>query len=718
MSAIDAWMKLQMTAILGDAEALAMVDKVSAEVGANPTEAQRVAVWQRIMLEEKEKKEQPEEQPEEQPASRPRLNTEDVEEVHHDDDGRPQLRMVNDEPPNGLLEGTVLVCDPAKADEKPENKKPDEKSEDAPAPVQSSAASSSGVPRDSLGHAIQQAPEQANTICCICLDATNPPADRLTLICCSTPNETKYVHFDCMVESFEAGNRVCALCRSPTPLAAEDLNRVRAEVDHEAVEEAVEALAPPAPETTPLSSYRLRNLHPSEVTNFSYKIPAANRLQDLLTTGSRRGGAVKVYRVTYAAAEVWRGEVAVDRARALHDQVVARLAPGFYFMIFSGSHRRAFIMHWNTNPMRRLNLIDVAPGVVIEECHVTGRLQGKTVFDVFDAMQKEAVMEFSTVVLHEPVQQQGIQAEAPRWEETLLAVTGMGRTEFKAAAANAKHAKRYGSPTALQLALLLFRDDLSQHLRDCQTVANLSVDIDSVLLRYPTSFAATLPTMIGWEFDPVLQTFSDVTLDTYYRARYMEKAAFFIGSNNSGKTALCAALAKDFTIRKQKTLFVVAKALDPLGLVTRGGEVSQMGAFVFNDTPLRTLANNVLDVESMKSLVFVRESCAFPARYHNAILPAGHARLFTANSGLDLEGNVDNGSYFAEYHQHALATMARRNLQGVLALSDDDRAVLRRVVMFTPSPQDIGVQTAVLAATTAAAEYTAELAVQEAYYSA
>jgi hypothetical protein len=268
----------------------------------------------------------------------------------------------------------------------------------------------------------------------------------------------------------------------------------------------------------------------------------------------------------------------------------------------------------------------------------------------------------------------------------------------------------------LQLALLLFRDDLSQHLRDCQTVANLSVDIDSVLLRYPTSFAATLPNMIGWEFDPVLQTFSDVTLDTYYRARYLEKAAFFIGSNNSGKTALCAALAKDFTIRKQKTLFVVAKALDPLGLVTRGGEVSQMGAFVFNDTPLRTLAHNVLDVESMKSLVFVRESCAYPARYHNAILPAGHARLFTANSGLDLEGNVDNGSYFADYNQHALATMARRNLQGVLALSDDDRAVLRRVIIFTPSPQDIGVQTAVLAAATAA-EYTAELAVQEAYYS-
>jgi hypothetical protein len=520
-----------------------------------------------------------------------------------------------------------------------------------------------------------------------------------------------------MVESFEAGNRVCALCRNPTPLAVENLNRVLAEVDVPEADEAPAPVVAVVPVTAPISSFRLRHLHPSGVMKFSYKIPAANNLRDILSLGGRRGGAVKVYRLTYTAAEVWRGEVAVDRARALHDQVVARLAPGYYIMVFSGERFHAFIMHWNETPMRRLNINNVAPGVTMEECHVsTGRLHSKTVFDVYDAMQKEAVMEFSTVVLQEPeAQQQGVEAVALRWEETLLAVAGMGRTEFKAAAANAKHAKRYGQPTALQLALLLFRDDLSQHLRDCQTVANLSVDIDSVLLRYPTSFAATLPNMIGWEFDPVLQTFSDVTLDTYYRARYLEKAAFFIGSNNSGKTALCAALAKDFTIRKQKTLFVVAKALDPLGLVTRGGEVSQMGAFVFNDTPLRTLAHNVLDVESMKSLVFVRESCAYPARYHNAILPAGHARLFTANSGLDLEGNVDNGSYFADYNQHALATMARRNLQGVLALSDDDRAVLRRVIMFTPQPQDIGVQTAVLAAATAA-EYSAELAVQDAYY--
>ena len=78
---------------------------------------------------------------------------------------------------------------------------------------------------------------------------------------------------------------------------------------------------------------------------------------------------------------------------------------------------------------------------------------------------------------------------------------------------------------------------------------------------------------------------------------------------------------------------------------------------------------------------------------------------------------TSTGAYFADYNQGALAAMARRDLQRVLALSDDDRAVLRRVVMFTPHPDEIGVQTAALVEATAA-EYASELAVQDAYYAA
>ena len=112
MSAYDAWMSLQMKAISGDAAAQADIDKVAAAAGDNPTDAERAEVWQRMLEEKAEKKEQPEEQPEEPATCRPRLNTEDVEEVHHDDEGLPQMRMVNDKAPDGRLEGGVLVCDP------------------------------------------------------------------------------------------------------------------------------------------------------------------------------------------------------------------------------------------------------------------------------------------------------------------------------------------------------------------------------------------------------------------------------------------------------------------------------------------------------------------------------------------------------------------------------------------------------------------------------
>ena len=111
MSAYDAWMSLQMKAISGDAAAAADIEAVAAELGDHPTDAERAEVWQRMLQERAQKEEEPK-QPDEPRARRPRLNTEDIEEVHHDDEGLPQMRMVNDKAPDGLMEGGVLVCDP------------------------------------------------------------------------------------------------------------------------------------------------------------------------------------------------------------------------------------------------------------------------------------------------------------------------------------------------------------------------------------------------------------------------------------------------------------------------------------------------------------------------------------------------------------------------------------------------------------------------------
>eukprot|EP00969_Alexandrium_andersonii_P234544 10355717-Alexandrium_andersonii.AAC.1 len=58
-----------------------------------------------------------------------------------------------------------------------------------------------------------------------------------------------------------------------------------------------------------------------------------------------------------------------------------------------------------------------------------------------------------------------------------------------------------------------------------------------------------------------------------------------------------------------------------------------------------------LDAEAAKALMDVREACALPARYHEAMLPARHARLFSANSGVDALGQRDDGYYFGACQQ-------------------------------------------------------------------
>jgi hypothetical protein len=101
---MDAWMELQMDAISGNAEALVNIDRVAAEVGPNPTDAERVAVWQRMLKEDVEKQ----------------------EEIEFNDGGTMFPRMVNDESLNGRLEGNVPVCNPTSADEKLKDLKADE----------------------------------------------------------------------------------------------------------------------------------------------------------------------------------------------------------------------------------------------------------------------------------------------------------------------------------------------------------------------------------------------------------------------------------------------------------------------------------------------------------------------------------------------------------------------------------------------------------------
>jgi hypothetical protein len=456
---------------------------------------------------------------------------------------------------------------------------------------------------------------------------------------------------------------------------------------------------------SPLATYRTRSLVSCEF-NFFHKIPADNVLRRILFTGARRGCHWKIWRIRYEAAAAFRGEAGFAAARALHDAVIQPIAADPYRLTCSGTAREAYVIA-KTNSRG----LGAAPGAVVNEVHVTNRLQGAVLFQVFDELLNDATIVFGTIKAEDSASN----VEALSWEDTLAELAQVQRSELRGLTANAKHALRYGSPTAFQRALLLYKDDIASFFRDQQIVSSLCIGVDAVLLRYPGDFARDLGALMGWTYDSASGNLVDISFNDYYTRHYLDKSAFIIGANGSGKTALCCAIAKDFAIRKRRSIFVHAKGLDPLGSMTRSGDMNSVGAFVFSDAPLMTLMNDVLSDEAVKALVDVRETCAFPARYHTAVLPSRHARVFSANCGLNVFGQPDPGFYFETYHQASLALLARRDIEGLRRLSDDHQAIVRRAIIFVPQPAQIGVRAQVMV-DAGAAQYAEELAIQEAYY--
>jgi hypothetical protein len=455
----------------------------------------------------------------------------------------------------------------------------------------------------------------------------------------------------------------------------------------------------------PLATYRTRSLVRCQFA-FFHKIPADNVLRRILFTGARRGCPWRIWRIRYEAAAAFRGDAGLPAARALHDAVIQPITGDPYTFTCSGNAREAYVFA-KTNS----RVLGTAPNTVVEEVHVVSRLQGATLFQVFDELLNDATIVFGTMKAEDTTSA----GEALSWEDTLRQLAQVQRSELRSLTANAKHAHRYGNPTAFQRSLLLYKEDIAAYFRDQQIVSSLCVAIDDVLLRYPRDFSRDLGAMMGWTYDSDSSDLIGISFDEYYTRHYLDKSAFILGANGAGKTALCCAIAKDFAVRKRRGVFVHAKGLDPLGSMTRSGDMNSVGAFVFSDAPLMTLMNDVLSDEAVKSLVDVRETCAFPARYHTAVLPARHARIFSANCGIDQFGRPDAGFYFQTYRQHSLASLARRDTSALRVLSDDQQAIIRRVIIFVPQPSQIGVRTQVMS-DAGAAQYAEELAVQAAYY--
>ena len=121
--------------------------------------------------------------------------------------------------------------------------------------------------------------------------------------------------------------------------------------------------------------------------------------------------------------------------------------------------------------------------------------------------------------------------------------------------------------------------------------------------------------------------------------------------------------------------------------------------------------STTLTQENIKSLFDVREASAVPARYGDAIFPQRIPRIFTANTG-DAD---DAGFYFDSYGHFQIGQFARRDQDAVRGMNADVLATVRRMIVFTPTREQIGF-TAQALVHSATVDYAAERQLREAYF--
>ena len=106
----------------------------------------------------------------------------------------------------------------------------------------------------------------------------------------------------------------------------------------------------------------------------------------------------------------------------------------------------------------------MSTGCAIQECHIQGRLQGGALFDLVSCLFSEARIVVGNIELRRNT---GARTIALTWSETLEELTpNLTLGALRELKANARHAQRFGEPTRLQLAILLYPAELNDFYRD------------------------------------------------------------------------------------------------------------------------------------------------------------------------------------------------------------------------------------------------------------
>ena len=203
--------------------------------------------------------------------------------------------------------------------------------------------------------------------------------------------------------------------------------------------------------------------------------------------------------------------------------------------------------------------------------------------------------------------------------------------------------------------------------------------------------------MVGVSIDEKTLAFTKHTAVEYTDTKlHKKKTAWLVHKSGHGKSMLQGAWGRLFCRRYKADQYISGKSLDPMGVMTKHGEMESKGALMLADLNMKSLMNQRLTVEEEKGLLQVYEAAHLPGRYHQAIIPAGMPRAISVNLGkvVNEQGQAvpDPGHYFFYEGMPALAAMARGDAEALRACDDNDIAVARRCVVFVvPEELDLAV---------------------------
>ena len=172
---------------------------------------------------------------------------------------------------------------------------------------------------------------------------------------------------------------------------------------------------------------------------------------------------------------------------------------------------------------------------------------------------------------------------------------------------------------------------------------------------------------------PAGRRFNTMTLQDWLDSEeHLMTALLLLGDGGKGKSKLSHMLAQELAIGYAKELYVLAKAMDPLGILSHTGVFKKAGALIITDADFRT-TKGAMSAEEVKSVFDIQDGGTVQGtRYRPANFPGSGElpRIFNMNASA-----ADMGTFFRKHDMFGIALvleeLAKDNLQGAATLLRD-----------------------------------------------